>query len=85
VLFVQVDIQVTTRDAQGNPLGHGGDRVEIIPNGGRTRTCQPLNQAETCVDKGDGTYADRFILIGNTVTVEIKLNGVPLSGSPFTP
>jgi hypothetical protein len=83
--FVQVDIEVTTRDAQGNPLGHGGDRVEIVPNGGQTRTCEPLNQAKTCVDKGDGTYADRFILIGNTVTVVIRLNGVPLAGSPFTP
>jgi hypothetical protein len=85
VLFVQVDILVTTRDAHGNALGHGGDKVEIIPNGGRTRTCAPLREAETCVDQGDGTYADRFILIGNTVSVAIKLNGVPLSGSPFVP
>jgi hypothetical protein len=82
---VQVDILVTTRDAHGNALGHGGDKVEIIPNGGRTRTCAPLREAETCVDQGDGTYADRFILIGNTVSVAIKLNGVPLSGSPFVP
>ena len=81
--FIQVDIEVVARDAQGNPLGHGGDRVEIIPNGGQTRTCKPLNQADTCVDKGDGTYADRFILIGNSVSVVIRLNGAPLAGSPF--
>jgi hypothetical protein len=85
VLFVQVDIEVTTRDALGNPLGHGGDQVEIIPNGGATRRCAPLPEAKSCVDKRDGTYVDRFILIGNTVSVVIKLNGVPLSGSPFVP
>ena len=85
ILFVQVDIVVTTRDAQGNLLGHGGDQVEIVPNGGPTRTCEPLSQAETCVDKGDGTYADRFILVGSDVSVAIRLNGQPLAGSPFTP
>jgi len=83
--FVQVDIEVTTRDAQGNLLGHGGDRVEIITNDSQTRTCAPPNQAKTCVDKGDGTYVDRFILIANTVSVVIRLNGVPLAGSPFSP
>ena len=85
VLFVQVDIVVTTRDAQGNLLGHGGDLVEIIPNGGPPRTCAPLGQAETCVDKGDGTYADRFILVATSISVVIRLNGVSLAGSPFTP
>jgi hypothetical protein len=85
VLFVQVDVVVTARDAQGNPVGHGGDDVEIIPNGGGVRTCEPISQARTCVDKGDGTYVDRFILIGNSVSVVIRLNGTPLSGSPFVP
>jgi hypothetical protein len=85
VLFVQVDVLVTTRDAQGNPLKHGGDKVEIIPNGGRTRTCAPIREADSCVDREDGTYIDRFIVIGNTVSVAIRLNGQPLSGSPFVP
>lgn len=85
VLFVQVDVLVTTRDAQGNPLKHGGDKVEIIPNGGRTRTCAPIREADSCVDRQDGTYIDRFIVIGNTVSVAIRLNGQPLSGSPFVP
>jgi hypothetical protein len=85
ILFVQVDVVVTTRDAQGNLLGHGGDQVEIIPNGGRPRTCEPLREAESCVDKGDGTYADRFILVATDVSVAIRLNGQPLAGSPYNP
>jgi hypothetical protein len=85
ILFVQVDVVVTTRDAQGNLLGHGGDQVEIIPNGGAPRTCAPLSEARTCVDKGDGTYADRFILVATSVSVAVRLNGRPLAGSPFTP
>jgi hypothetical protein len=85
VLFVQVDIVVTTRDAHGNLLGHGGDQVEIIPNGGAPRTCAPVGQAETCVDQGDGTYVDRFILVATSISVGIRLNGVPIAGSPFTP
>jgi Filamin/ABP280 repeat len=85
VFFVQVDVVVTTRDAQGNPLNHGGDEVEIIPNGGRPRTCAPVQQAQTCVDRENGTYVDRFIVLGNSISVAIRLNGNPLSGSPFTP
>ena len=85
ILFVQVDIVVTTRDAQGNLVGHGGDQVEIIPNGGRPRTCVPLREAETCVDRGDGTYVDRFIIVATDVSVVIRLNGQPLARSPFTP
>jgi len=75
-LFVQVDVLVTARDALGNPVGHGGDQVLISPNGGPPRTA---------VDNGDGTYADRFIIVANEVSVAITLNGVPLAGSPFTP
>jgi hypothetical protein len=76
VLFVQVDVLVTTRDAQGNLLGHGGDQVLISPNGGPARTA---------VDNGDGTYSDRFLIVAGTVSVAITLNGVPLAGSPFIP
>jgi hypothetical protein len=84
VVFVQVDVLVTVRDAQGNPVGRGGDVVQISANGSAPRTCvvdpQTTNQ---CRDNGDGTYSDRFILIANGVSVDITLNGVPLAGSPF--
>ena len=76
VLFVQVDVLVTTRDAQGNPLGRGGDQVLISPNGGPARTA---------VDNGDGTYVDRFLIVAGNVSVAITLNGVQIAGSPFTP
>ena len=39
----------------------------------------------TCVDNGDGTYSDSFVIIAGEVTVNITLNGAPISGSPFTP
>jgi hypothetical protein len=76
VFFVQVDVVVTTRDAQGNLLGRGGDLVQVIPNGGPARAAN---------DNGDGTYTDRFFMLAGSVSVEIILNGVPLAGSPFTP
>jgi hypothetical protein len=85
VLFVQVTVLVTVRDAQGNPVGRGGDVVQISANGSAPRTCvanpQTTNQ---CRDNGDGTYSDQFIIIANGVTVDITLNGVPLGGSPYT-
>lgn len=86
VFFVQVDVLVTTRDAQGNPLGRGGNLVQIAANGGAPRSCAPPDGNEqTCLDNGDGTYSDSFIIIAGTVTVDISLNGVPLGGSPYTP
>lgn len=85
VVFVQIDVLVTVRDAYGNLVGRGGDVVVITPNGGAPRTCvaDPPNTT-FCRDNGDGTYSDRFIIIANGVTVDITLNGVPLAGSPFT-
>jgi hypothetical protein len=83
VFFVAVNVEVTTRDAQGNLLGHGGDQVQIIPNGGSPRTC--ANNGSTCQDNGDGTYTDAFVLITDVVSVAVVLNGVPIAGSPFVP
>ncbi|HEX2250714.1 MAG TPA: Ig-like domain-containing protein [Gemmatimonadales bacterium] len=85
VLFVQVTVLVTVRDAQGNPVGRGGDLVQISANGSALRTCVP-NPPTTnqCRDNGDGTYSDQFIIIANAVTVDITLNGVPLAGSPYS-
>ena len=76
VFFISVRVEVTVRDAQGNPVGHGGDRVTLIPNGGNSRTAK---------DNGDGTYSDQFVVVGSSVSVAIFLNGSPLGGNPFTP
>jgi len=85
ILFVQVTVVVTVRDAQGNPVGRGGDVVQISPNGSTPRTCvaDPPNTS-FCRDNGDGTYTDQFWVVANNVTVAITLNGIPLAGSPFT-
>jgi hypothetical protein len=86
VFFVQVDVLVTVRDAQGNPVGHGGDQVQISANGNTPRSCAPPDgDPQTCVDNGDGTYSDSFVIIADEVTVEITVNGVPISGSPYRP
>src|SRR3954467_5451502 len=76
VFFIAVRVEVTVRDAQGNPVGHGGDRVTVIPNGGDPRSAK---------DNGNGTYTDQFVLVGSSVSVAVLLNGSPLGGSPFTP
>jgi hypothetical protein len=76
VFFYQVTVDVTARDAQGNPLGRGGDRVQVQVDGGDFRDAQ---------DHGDGTY---HLVVGTfnfTPTVVVTLNGVPLAGSPFRP
>jgi hypothetical protein len=84
VFFVRIDVLVTVRDVHGNPVGHGGDLVRISANGSTPRSCAPPdNDPQTCVDNGDGTYTDSFIIIADDVTVDISVNGVPISGSPF--
>ncbi len=86
IFFVQVDIVVTVRDAQGNVVGRGGDQVQISANGSAPRTCAPPDgNPQTCVDNGDGTYTDSFIIIADDVIVDISVNGVPIAGSPFHP
>ena len=69
-----VDAVVTTRDAQGNLLGHGGDLVQVQWNGGT-----PGN----AIDNGDGTYFDRFFAGFGEASAAISLNGVPIAGSPY--
>ncbi|HYF40176.1 MAG TPA: filamin/ABP280 repeat domain-containing protein, partial [Gemmatimonadales bacterium] len=84
VFFVRIDVLITVRDAQGNQVGRGGDEIRISANGSAPRSCAPPDQnEETCVDNGDGTYTDAFVIIAGAVTVDITLNGVPISGSPF--
>ncbi len=76
VLFYRIDASVTTRDAQGNPLGRGGDRIEILVNG------SPASVA----DNGNGTYTmGSLITIDPNPEVSIMLNGAPIFGSPYRP
>lgn len=75
-LFTQINAVVTTRDAQDNPLGRGGERVQVQVN-----DSNPLD----AVDNGDGTYSFSVITFGVQFSVVITLNGVPIQGSPFTP
>ena len=84
--FVRIDVLITVRDAQGNQVRHGGHDILISANESAPRSCSPPDANEnTCVDNGDGTYIDAFIIIAGAVTVDITLNGTPISGSPYTP
>lgn len=71
--FFGVNAVVTARDAQGNPVGHGGDTVVIVVDGGA-----PV----TAADRGDGTYGAAIFVLAPSVVV-IEMNGVPIQGSPF--
>jgi hypothetical protein len=71
-----ISVVVTTYDAQGNPLGHGGDRVEVQPVGG------PRREAE---DRGDGTYSSTFSSLNPGQASDVFLNGEPLPGNPYRP
>jgi Big-like domain-containing protein/filamin/ABP280 repeat protein len=75
-IFTQITAVVTTRDAQDNLLGHGGDRVQIEINGAA--------QGDA-VDRGDGTYVYSNVYLGVQFSVVITLNGAPIQGGPFTP
>ena len=73
--FYTIDIVVTTRDAQGNLLNHGGDLVQVHVDGG----------TRTAFDNGNGTYSDSFVIFNAAPEIAITLNGVPILGSPFRP
>ena len=75
--FFEVIILVTTRDAQGNLLGRGGERVQVQVDGG-----DALRDAR---DNGDGTYSDQFVTILSNPGVIITLNGEQIAGNPFLP
>jgi filamin/ABP280 repeat protein/Big-like domain-containing protein len=70
-----VNSTITVRDAQGNPLGRGGDQVQVQLNGGAP---------QDAADNGDGTYSRADFIGFGSVSVTVFLNGVPVSGSPFT-
>ena len=71
--FFSVNATVTAKDAQGNPVGRGGDVVVVALEGGAT---------VTATDLGNGTYTATVSSFGFP-EVTITLNGSPISGSPF--
>jgi hypothetical protein len=73
--LLPVGIVVHVADSEGNPVGHGGDQVLIT-----VRDIGPLG----VTDQGDGSYTATFNPPGpSTYTIDISLNGVAISGSPF--
>jgi len=72
--FVVITVIVTARDAQGNPVGRGGETVLVSVNDG-----DPV-EAE---DRGDGTYRTASLGFGSQFTVVVEMNGTPVQGSPF--
>jgi len=73
VTFFGVGAIVTARDAQGNPVGRGGETVVITVD-----DAAPV----TATDLGDGTYQGAVLKFAPRVA-EIEMNGVPIQGSPF--
>ncbi len=73
-IFSTIDVVVTARDAQGNPVGRGGEQVRVRVNDGAVLD---LN------DNGDGTYSGSVFAFGFQFSVEITMNGVPIRGSPY--
>ena len=73
--FLTYNVLVTTKDAEGNSLGRGGDGVEVQVDGNTT----PVS------DNGDGTYSSPFLTFNSRPSVAVWLNGVPISGGPFHP
>jgi len=71
-----LEIMVSVRDKQGNPLGRGGDQVRVLIEHGLELAVE---------DRGDGTYRAEWIprTVG-TFKVDILLNGKAIKGSPFT-
>jgi hypothetical protein len=68
-------VLVSTQDAQGNVLRHGGDHVQVEPIGGDVRDAQ---------DVGDGTYISRFASLNPDQKSNIFLNGDALPGNPYS-
>lgn len=68
-------VLVSTQDAQGNVLRHGGDHVQVQPIGGDIRDAQ---------DVGDGTYISRFASLNPDQKSNIFLNGDALPGNPYS-
>jgi adhesin/invasin len=73
-----VAITIQGRDAIGNPVGTGGDIVNVAVSG--ANSAMPV-----VTDNADGTYSATYTpTVLGTDNVAITLNGMPISGSPFT-
>jgi adhesin/invasin len=71
-------IIVTTRDANGNALTTGGETVAVNVTGANTAT-PPVT------DNGNGTYTASYTpTVVGIDNVAITLNGLPISGSPYS-
>jgi hypothetical protein len=75
--FIEIVIRVTVRDAHGNPVGRGGDQVQVQLEGSEER--------RDMLDHGDGVYSDRFVIVLSNPRIIILLNGDEISGSPYGP
>ncbi|MBA3345292.1 MAG: hypothetical protein H0T44_08325 [Gemmatimonadales bacterium] len=73
-VFSTIEVVVTARDAQGNPVGRGGEQVRVQVNNGAVLD---LN------DNGDGTYSGAIFAFGFQFSVDITMNGAPIRGSPY--
>jgi hypothetical protein len=71
-----INVVITTRDVHGNPLGRGGDQVQVQLNGA---------EVPNTFDHGNGTYTNSFFGGFGPASVAILLNGAPIAGSPFSP
>jgi hypothetical protein len=71
-----LEIVVHVADAQGNPLGRGGDLVKVA-----IRSLTELSVQ----DNGDGSYRAVWTpFTSGTFKVDISLNGAAISNSPYT-
>ena len=73
--LIFLSVGVVVRDDQGNVVGRGGDDVQIQFGG-----APPI----PLTDEGDGSYTGNFAAGFSLQVITIYLNGVPISGSPFT-
>jgi len=72
-------IVVRARDAYNNPLSSGGERVAVTVSGDNNAGTL------TVTDPGDGTYTASYTpTTAGADYVAITMNGIPISGSPFT-
>jgi hypothetical protein len=75
-----VHITVSTADAHGNPVGHGGSQVTITVRRDNDVVAMPA-----VTDVGDGTYTATWTVqsTANDYRVSITLNGTEIKDSPF--
>jgi adhesin/invasin len=78
-IFQTTTILVTARDQFGNRVLSGGATVVVTVGGANRRN--PF----TARDNGDGTYTGSYVpFVLGTDTIGITLNGIAISGSPYT-